>query len=45
MDPEHCLQEESCRHFLHQKDVMATEEKNEKPFYEKLILPINCMSS
>jgi hypothetical protein len=25
MDPEHCLQEESGRHFLYQKDAMVTD--------------------
>ncbi len=30
MDPENCLQEESCRHFLHQKDAMAKDPKKLK---------------
>ncbi len=30
MDPEHCLQEESCRRSPHQKDAMATDPKKRK---------------
>jgi hypothetical protein len=36
MDPEHCLQDESYRHFLFQKDAITIDQKMKKIFFREI---------